>query len=440
MTDSNQKHVHVVGVAGVGMSALAQVLQDEGYMVSGSDRYIDQGQGMEVLDRLRLAGIKLVPQDGSGISTETSCIAVSTAIENDNPDLLKAKQFHVSVVHRAEMLARLAAGKRLLAITGTAGKTTVTGMIGYICAEAGLDPVVVNGGAITNWQAPDRVGNVRKGKGSLWILEADESDRSLLSFHPHYSVITNISKDHFELDEVTKLFQTFRERTESWTLLGPQAAAVLDQPVVPAPVVEHRRDGSWFVFEGVHYPSPMPGQHNAENALIAVRTALALGVTPEVIVRALSTFRGIHRRLEVVGRANGITVLDDYAHNPAKIAASWRAVAEQSDRVIGIWRPHGFGPLSLLFNELVDSFVGVCRSADVLFILPVYYAGGTAKKTQDAERLASVLAERGVQARFVENYDQLGEQIRGMMKSGDAILGMGARDPELPTFLRGILF
>jgi len=439
MSETNHPHVHVVGVAGVGMSALAHALKDAGYDVSGSDRFNDEGKGLDVLERLRLAGIHLVSQDGSGVHEMTSCIAISTAIERDNPDLLKAQHLRVPVVHRAEMLARLAAGKRLLAVTGTAGKTTVTGMIGYICAEAGLDPVVVNGGAVSNWQANDRVGNVRKGSGNLWIIEADESDKSLLSFHPQFSVITNISKDHFELDEVVSLFKTFRERTKGWTILGPQAAALLDH-ATPAPLtIRRHEDGAWFEFRGHEYPSPMPGRHNAENAMIAVQVALELGIQPEGIARALSIFRGIHRRLEVVGRKNGIVVLDDYAHNPAKIAASWSAAAEQAERVIGIWRPHGFGPLALLFNELAESFSQVCKPEDRLYILPVFYAGGTAKKTNDAERLAAVLAEKGMQAEFVENYEELGRDIHAHMKSGDVILGMGARDPELPRFLRALL-
>jgi len=439
MMNPKQSHVHVVGVAGVGMSALAHALKDAGYEVSGSDRFNDEGKGLDVLERLRLAGIHLTAQDGSGIHAQTISIAVSTAIEGDNPDLLKAQHLRVPVVHRAEMLARLAAGKRLLAVTGTAGKTTVTGMIGYICAEAGLDPVVVNGGAVTNWQASDRVGNVRKGSGNLWIIEADESDKSLLSFQPQYSVITNISKDHFELDEVVNLFKTFRDKTRGWTILGPQAASVLDHaPIVPMNILR-RDDGVWFDFRGHEYPSPMPGRHNAENAMIAVQAALELGVPPDVIVRALATFRGIHRRLEVVGRKNGIIVLDDYAHNPAKIAASWLAAAEQAKRVIGIWRPHGFGPLALLFDELATSFSQVCKPEDRLYILPVFYAGGTAKKTSDAERLAGVLAEKGVKASFVENYNMLDREIKAGLKNGDVILGMGARDPELPVFLHGIL-
>lgn len=432
-------HVHVVGVAGVGMSALAQALHDAGYEVSGSDRYIDQGQDLEVLHRLKLGGIRLTPQDGSGIRADTAAIAVSTAIEGDNADLLRAQALQVPVVHRAAMLARLAAGRRVLAVTGTAGKTTVTGLLGYLCAEAGMDPVVINGGAVINWIAPDRVGNARKGAGGLCILEADESDRSLLAFHPATSVITNVSKDHFELDEAVSLFRAFRGQTAEWTLLGPQAAEVLDGVAAERLVVERRADGNWFTFEGVAYPSPMPGQHNAENAWLAVRVARRLGIAPEVLVRGLSTFRGIHRRLEVVGRRGGITVLDDYAHNPAKIAASWRAAAEESACVLGVWRPHGYGPLSLLFNELVDAFASVCRAGDRVYILPVYYAGGTAKKTGDAERLAGVLAERGVPARFVADYEALRTELGAVMKAGDVVLGMGARDPELPGFLRSLV-
>jgi len=439
MNPPEKSHVHVVGVAGVGMSALAQALHDAGYEVSGSDRYIDQGQDLDVLQRLRAAGIRLTQQDGSAVRADTACLAVSTAIESDNHDLLRAQELRVPVVHRAAMLARLASAKRVVAVTGTAGKTTVTGLIGYLCAAAGLDPVVINGGAVINWIAPDRVGNVRKGNGNLCILEADESDRSLLSFYPVCSVITNVSKDHFELEEVIRLFQKFRAQTEQWTLLGPQAAAVLDGETETTVTVERRPSGNWFTFDGVAYPSPMPGQHNAENALLAVRVALALGVSSESIVQALSTFRGIHRRLEVVSRGNGITVLDDYAHNPAKIAASWRAAAEESHRVLGIWRPHGFGPLALLFDELVSSIESVCRAQDHIFILPVYYAGGTAKKTDDAERLAATLAERGVSATFVAQYEELRTTLHGMMQSGDVVLGMGARDPELPVFLHGLL-
>jgi len=420
------------------MSALAQALVDAGYRVSGSDRHLDQGQDVEILNTLRLAGVSLHHQDGSGINPDTGMIAVSTAIETGNPDLVRAGQLGIPVVHRAEMLARLTAGKHLVAVTGTAGKTTVTGMLGHVCAEAGMDPVVVNGGIVTNWQSARHVGSARRGSGPLMIIEADESDRSLLSFKPYAAVITNVSKDHFELNEVVALFKQFRVSVSGWVMLGPQAAEVLDGRKGPSVEIVEQRDGRWIRLDHQLYPVPMPGRHNAENTGLVVQAALKLGVTPEKIRHALATFRGIHRRLEVVGRSGGITVVDDYAHNPAKIAASWRAVAETAARVIGIWRPHGFGPLALLFDELVHEICGAMRPQDHLFVMPVYYAGGTATKTHDAERLAEALAARGCSASHIEDYDRLHARIMGLATQGDTILGMGARDPELPRFLKSL--
>ncbi len=426
-TPSDGEHIHVVGVAGVGMSALAQALLDRGFRVSGSDRYLDQQQQVEMLDTLRLAGVKLTPQDGSGVGDDCSCIAVSTAIEEDNPDLLAARKKSIPVVHRAELLARLTVGKHLLAVTGTAGKTTVTGMLGHICAEGGFDPVVVNGGVVNNWREEDRVGSVRHGAGQLMIIEADESDRSLLKFAPDYAVITNISKDHFELEEVEQLFAAFAAKTKNWVLSGAPLAT------------EISISGRSMTLDGDAYPLPMPGRHNAENAAIAIRAARKLGVAPDVIARALSTFRGIHRRLEVAARSGGVVVLDDYAHNPAKIAASWRAAAEDAERVLGIWRPHGYGPLALLFDELVAALKSVMRPQDKFFVLPVYYAGGTAQKTNDAQRLAETLAAHHREAEFIADYPTLKKRLQSLARPGDVILGMGARDPELPVFLRRLM-
>ncbi len=429
----------MTGVAGVGMSAVAQAMMDAGFNVSGSDRYLDDGRDLDVLKRLRLGGTKLSPQDGSAITPMTSGVIVSTAIEPDNPDLTTARRLNIPVIHRAEMIARLAAGKRMLAVAGTAGKTTVTGMIGHLCAVAGLDPTVINGGAVVNWEAPDRVASARKGTSDFIIVEADESDRSLLALHPCYTVITNISKDHFSLEEVTDLFRQFRARSREWSITGPQAGTLLDGCSPPALATAMRPDGRWLTWQDHAYPVPMPGQHNAENTLMAIWTGLRLGITPAVIQRALATFRGIHRRLEQVGRARDITFIDDYAHNPAKIVASWRAVAESGTPVTGIWRPHGYAPLAHMFDELVDAFASVVCPPHRLFVLPVYYAGGTAKPSRDAERLVEVLNRRGCEAHFAPSYAALSASLLDRLRPGDTVLGMGARDPELPVFLHDLV-
>ena len=212
-------HVHVAGVGGVGMSALAQALAWGGARVTGSDRLWDRGVEMPVWEGLRRAGVELVRQDGSGVDAETSAVVYSTAVEEGNPDFAAARRFGVPLRHRAEMLAGLAEGKRVAAVAGTAGKTTTTGMAGWVLEQVGMDPTVVNGGGLVDWASGGLPGNARRG-GETWVLEVDESDRSLLEFRPAWSVLTNISQDHFSLEEVRALFREYAGRVTEGVVCG----------------------------------------------------------------------------------------------------------------------------------------------------------------------------------------------------------------------------
>ena len=728
---SSTSHLHLVGIAGVGMSALAQALINAGHVVTGSDRFLDQGrENLGVLETLRRAGAKLFPQDGSGVTAQTSAVVVSTAIEADNPDLAAAKKFGVPVRHRSELLAELVAGKKLLAIAGTAGKTTTTALVGHLLVELGADPSVVNGGVVLGWQQPDALGSARKGRDDLWVLETDESDRSLLRFAPDWAIITNISKDHFELDEVVALFRKFSAQVKTGIICGPGVAELIrgytsaaliepkltsslmgDASVVDAtsgriildkrpeaastttaslnsesgaasveatsgrfssekrlesaatlphffdphasvaklsgnlphwrqpgatyfvtfrtadslpqekleqwsrerlawlqhhpephaeaeqleyhtlftkrfelwmdagygacllaqpevrgiveatlrhfdgeryrldefvvmpnhvhalvtPLGEHRlseivrswktfsareigkitgqtgglwqkeyfdhrvrnaeqlgriRDyiqnnpkalhglvssasgplccgtvdkrpeaasskaatfnaasgaasveatsGRFFPVERLEsaatYPSTLPGRHNAENVALAAALCEQLGFAPEKIRAALTSFRGIHRRLEKAGEREGITVFDDYAHNPAKIAAACAAVQPERGRLFAVWRPHGFGPLKLMLGELTDALAGVLRPHDSVLLLPVFYAGGTTSSALNSDALVDALVARGVAAQLAPDYATLEARLRAELKPGDVVLIMGARDPDLPLF------
>lgn len=437
MTDQQGKrHIHVVGVAGVGMSALAEALLDQGWRVTGSDRSHDQGVALEVAQKLQRQGVELVPQDGAILTKDTAALAVSTAIEGDNPEVAAARRLGIEIVHRAEMLARLADGKRVVAVSGTAGKTTITGMLGYLLEQAGLDPTVVNGGVVLDWAGPDRLGNGRRGASDLWVVEADESDRSLLRFHPRHAILSNVSKDHFELAEVEELFRIFVGQVSGTVVAGRGVAARLGVSALEVAVEPVWVDGRWtFRWAGRPFSIALPGRHNAENAGLAVAMCEVLGADLDRVAKALAAFRGVHRRLERVGERNGVVVIDDYAHNPAKIAASWRAVAETAHHVYGYWRPHGFAPLALMKDELADAFADVCRPGDQLFLLPVFYAGGTTQRTMNSDDFAQILKARGVAAEAVSDYDELGKRLVDA-RAGDAVLGMGARDPELPLFAR----
>jgi len=427
-------HYHFTGVAGVGMSAIAQVLCAQGNVVTGSDRDNDAGKDLEVIRKLKISGVAFVPQDGSGVSKNTAGVVVSTAIESDNPDVLAAGRLGVPLIHRAEMLARLADGTSCVAVTGTSGKSTVTGMIGWMLDFLGADPVVVNGAPVLNWCDEERVGNMRYGASSLWVIEADESDKSLLKYYPDWAVITNVSKDHFELAETMQLFRTFAGQVKKGVI------SIIEQPdLFQSFNPQVSATGSSFVYQDTEFVVPVPGRHNAENALYAVIMCERLGYPLNRIRKALMAFKGIQRRLELVGEVRGVTVIDDYGHNPAKIKAAWLAMAQAHRRIIGIWRPHGYRPLASMIDELVGLFSEVCRPSDYLYIMPVYDAGGTADRSIRSEMLVDRLREKGLPASYLPDTDRMAEEISSRAKPGDVVMTMGARDPHLPELARKIL-
>ena len=428
------------------MSALAQVLLALGRRVTGSDRFHDQGERLEVLARLRAAGVEIVPQDGSAVHSGLSAVVVSTAIEESNPDLQRARALGVPVLHRAGMLAQIVRGRRLVAVTGTSGKTTVTGMIGWILDQAGRDPSVVNGGALVNWRSGTRIGNVRMGRSDLWVIEADESDRSLLRFDPDWSVITNASADHFSLSEAQAVFREFAAQTRRAVVCGPGISGLLRERAfpcarvdVPEPAEVRLQPRLGFRHSGVAVELPLMGRHNIENAAAAITLCAQLGVRVEEAAAALAAFHGIERRLQIAGVARGVTVVDEYAHNPAKIAAAWDAVKTPAGRVLGVWRPHGYGPLALMMADLVESLARVCGGGDAIFILPVFYAGGTAARSVVSDDLVVALRSRGVAAEPAPDYEALMSRLLELCRAGDVVLCMGARDPNLPRFARRLV-
>ncbi len=282
---------------------------------------------------------------------------------------------------------------------------------------------------MADWAGHDAVGNVRRGGSGLWVYEADESDRSLLRFHPDWAVITNVSADHFGLEETRELFRRFAAQVrkgvvgrddaeEPWKGFRPEVGA----------------DGSRFAWRGVEFRVPLPGRHNAENALQAAMLCERLGHPPDRVAAALPGFRGIRRRLEVAGRARGVTVYDDYAHNPAKIRAAWETVAPHCRRVIAAWRPHGFGPLAAMDADLRALFGEMMAKGAVLHLLPVYYAGGTPKASADSDALA-----RDLGADWAPDLETLAGRVAAEAREGDAVLVMGARDPDLPALARRIV-
>lgn len=428
-----QRHSHLVGVAGVGMSGLARACLAQGDRVSGSDRFWDTNQNREVLDKLAACGVTLHPQDGSGVTPGTDRVVVSTAIEEENPDVKAARALGIPLMHRAAMLADLVGSSPCVAITGTSGKTTVTGMVGCLLEGLGADPMVVNGGAVLNWVTPREIGNVREGRGP-WVIEADESDKSLMRFHPDRAIVTNISGDHFSAEEAAALFADFGKQV-STGVIGP-----LDTlPGGPSFVPVLDRDGSTFVMDGIPVRVPVPGRHNAENAFQALSLCVAMGYELKRAVAVLARFKGIARRLQTAGMAGGVTVIDDYAHNPAKIEAAWSTIKPHYKRVLGVWRPHGFTPLAVMAEAMAELFPRLCADGGRIYLLPVYYAGGTVNAKVTSADLAARLVKAGAAAEVCDDFNALENALVREARDGDAVLVMGARDPDLPGFCAGLV-
>lgn len=420
--------IHLIGIGGVGMSALAQAFLDKGWQVSGSDRLCAQGIDTPTLQTLRGEGVRLTPQDGSGIEPG-QVVVYSTAIEADNPDLVAARRLGCPLLHRAAALAKLAEGHELIAVTGTCGKSSVTALLGHLLTACGRDPAIVNGAEIVGLeQGGTRIGSVRASASpdSLMVVEADESDKSLMGLSPRHVIVTNASSDHFPKAEAEALFGAFKAKATGVVI------DTSDLPPEPPPAGTGWK--SRFTWHGREWVLPMPGAHNVANAKAALAMALALGCPEAALAEALATFRGIRRRLERHGTCAGADVIDDYAHNVEKLAAAWQTLQRAFPAgVFGLWRPHGYAPLRKMLEPLAAMFNATVRPCDRLLLLPVYDAGGSADRSISS---ADLLSRLTCPAEAVADLSVAEGRLRELARPGTALVTFGARDPGLSALAR----
>ncbi|MBC7950379.1 MAG: UDP-N-acetylmuramate--alanine ligase [Rhodospirillaceae bacterium] len=451
------------GVGGSGMLPLALIVQQRGYAVAGSDRSLDQGRIAAKFDFLRSRGIALFPQDGSGLTTPGTVLVTSAAVEETVPDVQAARRLGAKLMTRAELLAQLFnASPKAVGVAGTSGKSTTTGMIGWLLHQTGHQPTVMNGAVMRNFVTTDTpFASALVGSGELFVAEVDESDGSIAHYSPHVAVLNNVALDHKSLDELRRLFRDFtakahmavlnldndetallaaeipaaRRRTYS---LHDESADLLATHIQPAP------DGIAFQVRELGGPSVpvqlhVPGRHNVANALAALAAAGACGIPLDQAAAALSGFAGIRRRLEVVGTAGGVTVIDDFGHNPDKIAATLATLHEFPGRLLILFQPHGFGPLRLMRDGFISCFAEHLRRDDVLVMPdPVYFGGTVDRSVTSTDIIAGVLA-RGIQAQFFPERPACGDYLLSLARPGDRIVIMGARDDTLSTFAEDLL-
>ena len=449
------------GIGGSGMLPLASIVRASGVKVAGSDRSLDAGRTPHKFDYLRSLGIQLFPQDGSGLQPGMTLVT-SAAVEPTVPDVVRAKELELSHVTRPQFLARLLnAAQRSVAVGGTSGKSTVTGMIGWILHACHRQPTVMNGAVMKNFVTPSApFASALVGDPELFVSEVDESDGSIALYRPEVALLTNISLDHKEMDELRSLFSGF---------LGAARKAVLnlDDPEVrelaaglsPEKVIGYgfdskdaafagkdlrlNADGASFALEAqgarVDVRLQVPGRHNASNALAAIAAANAVGVAVEDAAAAVRRFEGLRRRLETVGTAAGVTVIDDFAHNPDKIAATLATLRAHPGRLLIMFQPHGYGPLTKMGDELAEALASGMAEGDRLYLPDPVYQGGTVERTRGSDWLAEQVEARGLQAKHIAERPKIGEALLAEARPGDRVLIMGARDDTLIDFAQGLV-
>jgi UDP-N-acetylmuramate--alanine ligase len=458
---SKNKSYFFCGIGGSGMLPLANIVRDGGAQVAGSDRALDQGRLSPKFEWLKSLGIDIFPQDGSGLKSADQILVASAAVEDSVPDVAKAKELGCARMTRAELLAELFnAAPRSVAVGGTSGKSTVTGMIGWILTDAGLDPTIMNGGVMKNFVSDGTpFASARVGHGGVFVSEVDESDGSIALFRPEVAVLNNISLDHKSLDELRQLFGDFARTAkravwnaddiESVALLAPMnlgdaiSFGFTDRADVRAVDVVEMPLASRFTLKanGQSWPVTLqvPGRHNISNALAAIAAALALDVPLAQAVHGVGRFAGLARRFDIVGIAGGITVIDDFGHNPDKTAATLATLKAFPGRVIAFFQPHGYGPIRVMGSELAAVFAKHLNRDDHLILCDPVYFGGTVDKSLGSQSITDAVVAAGKQAEYIPSREECGNRIVELAQSGDRIVIMGARDDTLSAFAADLL-
>ena len=451
------------GIGGSGMMPLARIAAASGFTVQGSDRSRDQGALPEKFAALEKAGMTLFPQDGSGVSAAaTQAVIASTAVEDTIPDIAAARTAGVPVVHRAALLARFFnAAETPVAVAGTSGKTTVTGMLGFLLAESGLAPTVMTGGIFRNYAGRDPYCNALTGQGDVFVAEADESDGSIAGYRPEVGILHNIALDHKTLPELEALFRAYLGRCGRAVLNAdhPGVMALKDSANkaltygltggdLRAAQVRETKDGIaadvTYAGQSAQLALRLPGRHNLSNALAALAAGLALGLELAPACAILGRFEGIKRRMERVGTRGGIAVYDDFAHNPDKIAASLAAFrgmvgAQREGRLIVFFQPHGYGFLKLTLTDLARSFAAGLAAQDWLYLIEPFYAGGTVDRSVGSADLVAALAtDLKERVQLCESREAAGQAMLGGARPGDILVVMGARDDTLSAFAQSL--
>jgi UDP-N-acetylmuramate--alanine ligase len=435
------------GIAGSGVSAIAGFMADRGHIIAGSDRLFDRNPDHPICRILKAKDIIIVPQDGSGLDTSFDFAVFSTAVEDNQPEVIKARELNIPIKTRPQYLCEIVSSFRTVAVAGTSGKSTMAGMLAFLMNKLGLRPNFIGGGRVKQFKSETNLGNALAGSADILVVEACESDGSIVHYLPSYSIIANLSLDHSAIEKTAGMFETLSRNTKDLVLIGGDDNNLLtcrfDNPVrfsidteseYQAKAIEYQPFNTIFKLSDITFKLSLPGKYNLYNALACIALLSEMGLALKDISEILPDFSGIERRFDIHLDNGKYLVIDDYAHNPHKIASLMETIAKIRPRICYIFQPHGFGPARLMKQGLINAFIQNLREADHLFLLPIYFAGGTTQKDISSEDLMREIMAAGKSAEVLPERTLLFNRLQ----EWESYVVFGARDESLGDLAREI--
>ncbi len=435
------------GIGGSGVSAIASFMADKGNLVVGSDRSFDSNPAHPVYQLLKAKNITIVPQDGNGIDSSFDLAVFSTAVEADQPEVLKAKSLGIPMKTRPEYLAQIVSDFRTIAVAGTSGKSTAAGMLAFIMQKLGMRPNFIGGGRVKQFRTDHNPGNAVAGESQQLVIEACESDGTIINYKPEHSIILNLDLDHHSIDKTSAMFETLGENTSGMIVINADDPHLKKIPLrhkalfsidavstYRAEAVDLQPFGTLFSLNRTRFSLSIPGKYNLYNALSCIAMLREMGIPDRDIAGALAEFSGIERRFDIHLDDGRRLVIDDYAHNPHKIASFMSTVQKVRKRICYIFQPHGYAPTRMMKAEYIEAFAQNLRPDDHLILLPIYYAGGTVSKDISSSDLAAGILGYGKSVEAVEGRETVLERSR----EWESYAIFGARDETLSDFARAI--
>ncbi|MGB9715021.1 MAG: UDP-N-acetylmuramate--L-alanine ligase [Thermodesulfovibrionales bacterium] len=446
MYDRPQK-LFFSGIAGSGVSAIACFMADKGQSVSGSDRSFENNQKHPLYNILKAKGINITPQDGSGIDSSLDLVVFSTAVEHDSPEFTKVKTLKIPFKTRPEYLAELTIKFKTIAISGTSGKSTTAGMLAFLMHRLGMEPNFIGGGRVKQFKKENHPGNSLVGNSDILVVEACESDGTIVKYKPEHLILLNLHLDHNPVDITAEMFRSVIKNTNGLIVFNADDQRLkkiivsnavtfsVDSPSKYKAIdIKYNTFSTEFSLDNIRFTLSLPGKYNLYNALSCIAILSEMGIPVKDISNIIHEFKGIERRFDVHLNNGKYLVIDDYAHNPHKILSLMKAMKNISKDICYIFQPHGFGPTRLMKDEYIEAFSQNLGEYDHLILLPIYYAGGSSKKDISSYDLAGGIKAKGKSVEVIEKRDEI---LKNLGRWNTYVV-FGARDETLSDFAKTI--